>query len=153
MIIQAETPAQIEDTRRLFREYEAWLDVNLCFQSFEEELKNLPGRYAAPTGRLLLAFAGEKIAGCIALRRIDDEICEMKRLYLRQEFRGAGLGKRLIERLIEEARELGYQKMRLDTLPEKMPRAVALYKEFGFQPIAAYYDNPHRETLFMEKEF
>jgi GNAT superfamily N-acetyltransferase len=153
MIIQAETPAHIEDTRRLFREYETWLDVDLCFQSFEEELKNLPGRYAAPTGRLLLAFAGEKIAGCIALRRIDDEICEMKRLYLRQEFRGAGLGKRSIERLIEEAREIGYQKMRLDTLPKKMPRAVALYKEFGFQPIAAYYDNPHRETLFMEKEF
>ena len=153
MIIQVETPAQIEETRRLFREYEAWLNVDLCFQSFEDELKNLPGKYAAPTGRLFLAFDGEKIAGCIALRRIDDEICEMKRLYLRQEFRGAGLGKRSIERLIEEAREIGCQKMRLDTLPKKMPRAVALYKEFGFQPIAAYYDNPHRETLFMEKEF
>ena len=87
MIIQAETPAHIEDTRRLFREYETWLDVDLCFQSFKEELKNLPGRYAAPTGRLLLAFAGEKIAGCIAWRRIDDEICEMKQLYLREESR------------------------------------------------------------------
>ena len=153
MIIQAETPAQIEDARRLFREYEAWLNVDLCFQSFEDELKNLPGKYAAPTGRLFLAFDGEKIAGCIAFRRIDDEICEMKRLYLREEFRGAGLGKRLIERLTKEAKEIGYRKMRLDTLPEKMPRAVALYKEFDFQPIAAYYDNPHRETLFMEKEF
>ncbi len=153
MIIQAETPAQIEDVRRLFREYEAWLNVDLCFQSFEDELKNLPGKYAAPTGRLFLAFDGEKIAGCIAFRRIDDEICEMKRLYLREESRGAGLGKRLIERLTKEAKEIGYRKMRLDTLPEKMPRAVALYKEFGFQPIAAYYDNPHRETLFMEKEF
>ena len=153
MIIQAETPAQIENARRLFREYEAWLNVDLCFQSFEDELKNLPGKYAAPTGRLFLAFDGEKIAGCIAFRRIDDEICEMKRLYLREESRGAGLGKRLIERLTKEAKEIGYRKMRLDTLPEKMPRAVALYKEFGFQPIAAYYDNPHRETLFMEKEF
>ncbi|MDQ3042616.1 MAG: GNAT family N-acetyltransferase [Acidobacteriota bacterium] len=153
MIIQAETPAQIEDARRLFREYEAWLNVDLCFQSFEDELKNLPGKYAAPTGRLFLAFDGEKIAGCIAFRRIDDEICEMKRLYLREESRGAGLGKRLIERLTKEAKEIGYRKMQLDTLPEKMPRAVALYKEFGFQPIAAYYDNPHRETLFMEKEF
>ncbi len=153
MIIQAETPAQIENARRLFREYEAWLNVDLCFQSFEDELKNLPGKYAAPTGRLFLAFDGEKIAGCIAFRRIDDEICEMKRLYLREESRGAGLGKRLIERLTKEAKEIGYRKMRLDTLPEKMPRAVALYKEFGFQPIAAYYDNRHRETLFMEKEF
>jgi GNAT superfamily N-acetyltransferase len=152
MIIQAETHAQIEDARRLFREYEAWLGADLCFQSFEEELKNLPGKYAAPTGRLLFALHNEKIAGCIALRRVDDETCEMKRLYLRGEFRGAGLGKRLIERLIEEAREIGYRKMRLDTLPEKMPKAVALYKGFGFQPIAAYYDNPHRETLFMEKE-
>jgi len=151
MIIQAETPAQIADARRLFREYEAWLDVDLCFQSFEEELKNLPGKYAAPTGRLFLAFADEKIAGCIALRKIDDETCEMKRLFVREEFRGADLGRRLIERLIKEAREIGYRKMRLDTLPEKMPKAVALYKKFGFQPIVAYYDNPHKETLFMEK--
>jgi GNAT superfamily N-acetyltransferase len=152
MIIQAETLAQIEDARRLFREYEAWLGVDLCFQSFEDELKNLPGKYAAPTGRLFIAFAGDKIAGCIALRELDDKICEMKRLYLREEFRGAGLGKRLIERLIEEAKEIGYRKIRLDTLPEKMPKAAALYEECGFQPIAAYYDNPHRETLFMEKE-
>ena len=150
MIIQAETTAQIEDARRLFREYEAWLDVDLCFQSFEDELKKLPGKYAAPTGRLFLAFADEKIAGCVALRKIDDEICEMKRLYLREEFRGAGLGKKLIERLIEEAREIGYKKMRLDTLPGKMPRAVKLYESYGFQKIKPYYDNPHKETIFME---
>ncbi len=151
MIIQAETTAQIEDARRLFREYEAWLDVDLCFQSFEEELKTLPGKYAVPTGRLLLAYINEKPAGCVALRKIDDDICEMKRLFVRADFRGAGLGKKLIERLIEAGKIIGYKKMRLDTLPEKMPRAVALYREFGFQPIAAYYDNPHRETLFMEK--
>ena len=151
MIIQAETAAQIEDARRLFREYEAWLGVNLCFQSFEEELKNLPGRYAAPTGRLFLAFADEEIVGCIALRKIDGEICEMKRLYLRGNFRGLGLGKDLIERLIDEARKIGYKKMRLDTLPSKMPKAVKLYESYGFQKIKPYYENPHTETLFMEK--
>lgn len=98
-----------------------------------------------------MAFADEKPAGCVALREIDDEICEMKRLFVRDDFRGAGLGKKLIERLIEAAKIVGYKKMRLDTLLEKMPKAVALYREFGFRPIAAYYDNPHRETLFMEK--
>jgi len=150
MIIQAETPAQIEEARRLFREYEAWLDVDLCFQSFEEELKNLPGKYAAPTGGLFLASVNEKIAGCVALRKIDDETSEMKRLFVRAEFRGSGLGKDLIERLIEEAKVIGYRKIRLDTLPEKMPQAVNLYEFYGFRQIKPYYENPHGETLFME---
>jgi len=151
-IIQAETAAEIEQARKLFREYETWLALDLCFQNFEEELNSLPGKYAAPTGRLLLALTDEKIAGCVALRKIDEEICEVKRLFVRGNFRGAGLGKRLIERLIEEAKITGYKKIRLDTLPAKMPKAVALYREFGFQTIAAYYDNPYKETLFMEKE-
>lgn len=151
MIIQAETSAQIEDARRLFREYEAWLDVDLCFQSFEEELNTLPGKYAQPSGRLLLALENEKPAGCIALRKIEDDICEMKRLYVRDDFRGTGLGKMLIERLIEEAKTIGYKRMRLDTLPDKMPQAVKLYQSYGFQKIEPYYENPHKETLFMEK--
>lgn len=151
MIIRSATPARIEDARRLFREYEAWLGVDLCFQSFEEELKNLPGRYAAPTGRLLLAFADEKIAGCAALRKLDDETCEMKRLFVREAFRGSGAGRKLIEKLIAEAREIGYRRMLLDTLPDKMPEAVALYEHYGFREIAPYYENPHKETLFMEK--
>lgn len=151
MIIQAETAAQIEEARRLFREYEAWLGIDLCFQSFEAELKNLPGKYAAPNGRLLLALADEKIAGCAALRGIDAETCEMKRLFLRENSRGSGLGKQLIERLIEAARAIGYRKMRLDTLPGKMPNAVKLYELYGFQKIKPYYENPHEETLFMEK--
>jgi len=151
MIIQAETSAQIEDARRLFREYEAWLDVDLCFQSFEEELNTLPGKYAQPSGRLLLALENEKPAGCIALRKIEDDICEMKRLYVRDDFRGTGLGKMLIERLIEEAKTIGYKIMRLDTLPDKMPQAIKLYQSYGFQKIEPYYENPHKETLFMEK--
>jgi putative acetyltransferase len=150
-IIQAETPEQIEDARKLFREYEAWLGLDLCFQGFEEELANLPGKYAKPDGRLFLASVDERTAGCIALRKLEEEICEMKRLYVRDEFRGLGLGKTLIEKLIAEARRAGYKKMRLDTLPDKMAKAVKLYESHGFRQIAPYYHNPHGQTFFMEK--
>jgi len=149
-IIQAETVEEIEQARELFREYETWLALDLCFQNFEEELKNLPGKYAAPTGGLFLITVENQTAGCAALRKFDDEICEMKRLFVRDDFRGSGLGKMLIERLIKEAKEIGYKKMRLDTLPGKMPQAVKLYESHGFQKIKPYYENPHEATLFME---
>jgi carbonic anhydrase len=149
-IIQAETPEQIEEIRRLFREYEAWLGLDLCFQGFEEELANLPGKYAKPDGRLFLALVDKKSAGCIALRKLEEGVCEMKRLYIRDKFRGLGLGQTLIEKLIEEARLTGYRKMRLDTLPDKMAKAVKLYESYGFREIPAYYYNPYGETLFME---
>jgi ribosomal protein S18 acetylase RimI-like enzyme len=149
-IIQTETPEQIEEIRKLFREYENWLDIDLCFQDFEKELANLPGKYAKPDGRLFLIHKENLSAGCIALRIIDAETCEMKRLYVREQFRGLGLGKMLIEKLFEEAQVIGYKKMRLDTLPDKMPSAVKLYKSHGFCEIPPYYDNPHRQTLFME---
>lgn len=151
MIVQAETPEQIEQARQLFREYEKWLGVDLCFQSFEEELANLPGKYAMPSGRLLLASENEKIAGCVALRKIDDETGEMKRLFVRDMFRGSGVGRKLIEELIAEAKKIGYKRILLDTLLEKMPKAVGLYRFYGFREIAPYYYNPHKETLFMEK--
>ena len=138
MIIQIETADQIEEARTLFREYEQWLGIDLCFQSFEEEVENLPGKYAAPTGRLFLISVENKLAGCIALRKLDDRICEMKRLYVRGDFRGLGLGKRLIERLIKDAKVIGYKKMRLDTLPDKMPQAVKLYESYGFRKINPY---------------
>ena len=109
-ILQAKTPEQIEETKKLFREYEKWLELDICFQGFEAELANLPGKYAEPDGRLLLILVEGKIAGCIALRKLEENICEMKRLYLRDEFRGFGLGNKLIERLIEEARLIGYKK-------------------------------------------
>jgi ribosomal protein S18 acetylase RimI-like enzyme len=147
---QSESPEQIEEIRKLFREYENWLDIDLCFQDFERELANLPGKYAKPDGRLLLISVKNQSAGCVALRKIAEGFCEMKRLYLREEFRGSGLGKILIKKLIEEAQIIGYEKMRLDTLPDKMPQAVKLYKSYGFCEIPPYYDNPHRETLFME---
>jgi ribosomal protein S18 acetylase RimI-like enzyme len=150
-IVQAETSEQIEQVRKLFREYEAWLGLDLCFQGFEAELANLPGKYAAPDGRLFLAYVDKNIAGCIALRKLEEDVCEMKRLYVREAFRGFGLGKILIEKLIAEARVAGYKKMRLDTLPDKMAKAVKLYESHGFYQIAPYYHNPYGETYFMEK--
>lgn len=152
-IIQAQTPEQIEETRQLFREYEAWLDLDLCFQGFAEELANLPGKYSQPDGRLFLAVSDEKVAGCVALRKLEDDICEMKRLFVRDEFRGQKIGVNLLEKLIAEAKKIGYQKLRLDTYPPKMEKAVQLYESFGFREIEPYYHNPHGKTLFMELRF
>jgi GNAT superfamily N-acetyltransferase len=149
-IIQAETPEQIEETRKIFREYEAWLDLDLCFQGFEQELANLPGKYSLPDGRLFLAMSAGKVAGCIALRKLEDGICEMKRLFVRDDFRGQKIGISLIEKLISEAKEIGYRKLRLDTYPPKMGKAVKLYESHGFIEIEPYYHNPHGKTLFME---
>ena len=149
-ILQTETAEQIEETRKLFREYEKWLGLDLCFQGFEEELKTLPAKYAIPDGRLFLALVNGKTAGCIALRKLEKSVCEMKRLFVRNEFRGLGLGNILIEKLIDEARVYGYKKMRLDTLPDQMAKAVKLYKSHGFVEISPYYENPYKETLFLE---
>jgi len=149
-ILEAETAEQIEEARWLFREYEAWLGLALCFQNFDEEVAALPGRYARPEGRLLLAFSGENLAGCIALRKLEARTAEMKRLFVRGAFRGRKIGFLLIEKLIAEARVSGYEKIRLDTYPPKMGKAVRLYESFGFREIPAYYHNPYGETLFME---
>jgi GNAT superfamily N-acetyltransferase len=149
-IVQAETSEQIGEAKLLFREYEAWLGLDLCFQGFEQELAELPGKYAKPDGRLFLAYSDDKLAGCIAMRKIDDGICEMKRLFVRDGFRGKQIGVRLVENLIEEARFEGYLKMRLDTFPPKMGKAVSLYETHGFRPISAYYDNPYDGVLYME---
>ena len=150
-LIQAETAEQIAGAKTLFREYEAWLDLDLCFQGFEAELAGLPGKYALPDGRLLLAYSENKLAGCIALRKLEDGVCEMKRLFVRHGFRGQKIGVSLIEKLIADAREIGYKKMRLDTFPPKMGKAAKLYESHGFSPIEPYYDNPHDGVLFMEK--
>lgn len=149
-IIQAETDEQITEAKTLFREYEAWLGMDLCFQGFEAEIAALPGKYAMPEGRLYLAYVDDNLAGCIALRKLEDDICEMKRLFVRDGFRGAKVGVALIEKLIVDAREIGYDRMRLDTYPPKMGKAVTLYESHGFVPIPSYYDNPHSDVLFME---
>ncbi len=147
---QAEAAHDIQQVRELFEEYAAWLGINLCFQNFDKELAGLPGDYAPPSGRLFLAAEDDKVMGCVALRKIGDGIGEMKRLYVRPAFRGRGLGRTLTEKLIAEASSLGYQRIRLDTLPGKMEQAVALYRSLGFQEIAPYYQNPVAGASFME---
>ncbi len=149
-IIQASSTTHIENVRQLFREYEAWLEIDLCFQGFEKELAELPGKYASPEGRLLLAVQNGRPAGCVALRKIGEGTCEIKRLFLRPEFRGQGLGRRLAEAIIQEARQIGYERMRLDTLPPKMNDAIGLYRSLGFKEIEPYYDNPVPGAKFME---
>src|SRR5436190_7928282 len=125
--IQASFSVEIDQARELFREYEAWLNLDLCFQNFEKELAGLPGAYASPSGRLLLVFDDEDLAGCVALRRLSDDVCEMKRLFLRPQFHGRGLGRKVAQQIIDEARAIGYQRMRLDTLSEQMGSAIGLY--------------------------
>jgi len=149
-LIQAQSAEQIDEARRLFRQYADWLQIDLCFQNFEKELAELPGEYVPPGGRLLLAYDNSEVAGCIALRRLDERTCEMKRLFVREQFRGQGLGPRLITVIIEEAKQIGYERMRLDTLPPKMNDAIALYRSYGFTEIAPYYKNPVPGALFME---
>lgn len=148
-LVQAQTPEQIEQVRELFREYEAWVGNNICFRSFDKELAELPGAYAPPDGRLLLAEVKGELAGCVALRKIGENICEMKRLFVREEFRGLGIGRHLVEAAIGQATTIGYRTMRLDTLPSKMNDAIALYRKFGFIEIDPNV-NPFAGVIFME---
>ena len=148
--LRAESTVQIAAIRELFLEYAQSLSFSLCFQSFDNELAGLPGDYAPPDGRLLLAICDGQAAGCVALHKIDADVCEMKRLYVRPQFRGKGLGKALAERVINEAREIGYKKLRLDTVEPVMRAAVAMYRQLGFQEIAPYRPNPIEGALYME---
>ncbi len=156
-IVPADSPERIAQARELFCEYASGLGLDFTFQNFQEELQNLPGEYAPPSGRLLLAFleplpaGGETIAaGCGALRKISVETCEMKRLYVRPGFRGKKIGRLLAEALIAEARAIGYRAMRLDTVPSIMEKATALYRSLGFREISPYRFNPLPGALFLE---
>ena len=139
---------RLNEVKGLFREYAASLEVDLCFQRFGEELSSLPGRYAPPDGRLYLALIDGQSAGCIALRRLDEETCEMKRLYVRGDARGLGLGRLLAEQIISDARALGYRQIRLDTLPS-MRSAQSLYQRLGFTDIPPYCENPVPGARYM----
>jgi putative acetyltransferase len=170
-IINAETDEAVAQVSILFREYAASLGVDLSFQDFEHELATLPGDYVPPDGRLFLGTAddarlhvrdgsarsltslisSEAVAGCIALRKIDREICEMKRLYVRPQFRGHGAGRALTDAVIKAARKIGYRRMRLDTLPQ-MAEAQKLYRALGFREIQPYRYNPVVGTRYFELE-
>src|SRR5437867_7032705 len=158
-IIEATTPELVGWARQLFEEYAAELNIDLCFQNFAEELAHLPGQYAPPEGRLVLAQetsvrtegAQPHIAGCVALRKFAENICEMKRLYVQPAFRAQGIGRLLAVTLIEHARCIGYARMVLDTLPS-LKAAIALYEALGFRRISAYRYNPYPDTVFMELE-
>ena len=149
-IFQATTGEHIDAARTLFKEYETGLGISLCFQNFDQELKTLPGDYAPPDGRLLLAIENDQLAGCIAMRKLSDGVCEMKRLFVRPAHRATGLGRFLAKSIIDEARKLGYTHMRLDTIPGKMDKAIALYESIGFVEIEPYRQNPVEGARFME---
>jgi putative acetyltransferase len=148
-IIDAQAGENLEQVRKLFEEYSGSVNFDLGFQNFDEELANLPGDYAPPTGCLLLAAFQDKAAGCVGLRRLSEGICEMKRLFVRPQFRRKGIGRALAEAVIERAKKLGYKQMRLDTAPT-MKAAKALYESMGFKEIGAYRYNPLKGAVFME---
>jgi putative acetyltransferase len=146
---QADSAEDVATARALFEEYQRSLGFSLCFQNFDAELAGLPGAYAPPDGRLLLAFADGVPAGCVALRKIGEGTCELKRLWVRPAFRGTRLGRRLAESALGEASRAGYRAVRLDTLPS-MTAAQALYESLGFRDIPPYNDHPIEGTRFME---
>lgn len=149
-LVHAETGEHIEHIHKLFVEYAASLGFDLYFQDFDNELAGLPGDYAPPDGRLILGLQGGEVVGCVALRKAAEGICEMKRLYVRPEFRGKGYGRALAVAVVDEARKIGYQRMRLDTVAS-MTEAIGLYRSLGFQPTEPYRYNPLERCMFMEK--
>ena len=146
---KVETAAELEEVRALFREYEEFLAVDLCFQGFAEELAALPGKYARPAGELLIAYDERTAVGCVALRRLDNGVCEMKRLFVKPQARGTGLGGRLAREIISVARERGYSLMRLDTL-DRLEGAMVIYEKLGFRRCAPYYENPLPGVVYWE---
>ena len=148
-LITAHSTEHLATVRQLFVEYANSLAIDLCFQNFDQELAALPGDYGPPDGRLLLAFDAADVAGCVALRNIGEGICEMKRFYVRPPFRRKGTGRRLARAIIDAAHEIGYERMRLDTL-FSMKEAIALYESLGFRRVNPYSQNPSACAVFME---
>lgn len=149
-ILEAHEPAHLPTVIALFQDYAASLDISLDFQGFDAELATLPGDYQPPRGCLLLALVDGRPAGCVAMRRLEPGLCEMKRLYVRPAFRGLSLGRLLVGEVCERARRAGHAAMRLDTLPS-MAGALAVYRSSGFRDIEPYCFNPHAGAVFLEK--
>jgi len=148
-IREASKTRLISSARELIREYSASLGIDLSFQNFEREMAEFPADYARPDGRVLVAVEGGETVGVVGLRRLSGKVCELKRMYVRPEFRGKGIGRKLAKRAIKEARDIGYVRMRLDTL-SRLKEAVSLYDSLGFKEIAPYTVNPNRGVIYME---
>jgi carbonic anhydrase len=148
--IREATPENVATARRLFREYATWLGVDLSFQSFDQELAGLPQPYTRPDGFLLFAESAGTVIGCVAAKKLSEDLAEAKRLYVVAEYRGRGIGRQLMEHLLRETQKIGYRAVRLDTLPQ-MQAARALYEALGFRRISAYYHNPIAGTVYMER--
>jgi ribosomal protein S18 acetylase RimI-like enzyme len=149
VLSHATSAEDIREVRGLFEEYAGSLEFSLCFQRFDQERAGLPGAYARPTGRLMLARVDGVAAGCVGLRQIGEGVCEMKRIFVRPSHHGTGLGRRLATAVIDEARRAGYLTMKLDTLPS-MQAAIGLYRSLGFRDTTAYTHNPIDGARFME---
>ncbi|MCC0657509.1 GNAT family N-acetyltransferase [Clostridioides sp. ES-S-0123-01] len=147
--VEANDLENLENVKILFTEYSNSLNIDLCFQDFNNELKTLPGKYKKPSGSLILAFVDENLAGCVALKKLENDVCELKRLYVRDKFRGLKIGKILLEEIVKEAKKIGYTYMRLDTLPS-MKSAQGLYEKIGFYDINPYTYNPIEGARYME---
>ncbi|HUW43300.1 MAG TPA: GNAT family N-acetyltransferase [Thermoplasmata archaeon] len=145
----AESKESVEQIRKLFLEYAGSLGFKLCFQDFDKEIASLPGEYARPNGRLYLAFERSRPVGCVGLRGLEEGVCEMKRLYVKPNNRREGIGRELAELVIRDARDIGYSKMRLDTIAAMMP-AITLYKSLGFKEIPPYRYNPIASAIYLE---
>lgn len=150
-IIEANSPQHFSLASDLFKEYQKFLNADLCFQGFEEELASLPGKYAKPIGSILLAKDGNDFVGCVAVRAIKGKTCEMKRLYVKPSAQGKSIGRLLAESIIRKARQLGYNKMQLDTL-KRLESAISLYSKLGFKEIKPYYANPLDDVVYWELE-
>lgn len=149
VIRQPETPEEVAACKALFEEYADWLDIDLCFQNFDQEMASFPAKYAAPDGRLLLALLDGRPVGAVGLTKLADGVCEMKRLYVREAARGHAAGGRLARAIAGAGREMGYRVMRLDTL-DRLESAIRIYRAMGFREIGPYYDNPELGVLYME---
>jgi ribosomal protein S18 acetylase RimI-like enzyme len=149
--IISSSDAHYTEAKKLFREYAALINIDLAFQKFEEELSAIHKMYSPPTGGIILCRSDGMFAGCIAIRKLDENVCELKRMYVNPNFQGKGIGKNLLEKALQLANEYSYKLIRLDTLTQMLP-AIHLYKQYGFYEIAPYYFNPNTTAVFFEKE-